>query len=298
MVANHKYFIITRQLHAGEIYHVENNANQLCIYNQVLILSLTTSWSGTLGTKLHIMKKEIMSDLKMTKEHSWPVLGMRLKLHCNMIEELIGESTPSRQRHDTSSVFNETIQSQFGQMIVSTYLGYFSRVKYLAEKYLSEGNSWNKKINLRFVYVAFYYALALLNTQRESGKKRISPEVNKMIGIVANASELSEWNFKNKVSLLLAEKNSTICWSNSSLEKTETSSQYYTAIELSQTCKFVNEEGLSCELAGLHHEREGDTVQAMALFQRAKNCYEDWGSLIKANKMAEKISGLSNALRA
>ena len=27
MVANHKYFIITRQLHAGEIYHVENNPN-------------------------------------------------------------------------------------------------------------------------------------------------------------------------------------------------------------------------------------------------------------------------------
>ena len=246
------------------------------------------------------MKKEVKRDLKMTKEHSWPVLGMRLKLHCDMIESLIGESTSSRQRHDTSTVFNETIQAQYGQMIVSTYLGYFSRVKHLAEKYLSEGYCWNKKINLRFVYVAFYYALALLNTQRERGTKRISDEVDEMIGVVANASELSEWNFKNKFSLLLAEKNSTICFvttkSISSPELIETLTQYDTAIELSKTSKFVHEEGLSCELAGLHHERQGNTLQAMALFQRAKQCYDDWGSLIKANKMAEKIAGLSNAL--
>ena len=67
--------------------------------------------------------------------------------------------------------------------------------------------------------------------------------------------------------------------SNSSKEGIEADVQYDTAIEISKTSKFVQEEGLSCELAGLHHERLDNNLKAMALFQRAKKCYlyTDWG---------------------
>ena len=80
--------------------------------------------------------------------------------------------------------------------------------------------------------------------------------------------------------------------SNSSKEGIEADVQYDTAIEISKTSKFVQEEGLSCELAGLHHERLDNNLKAMALFQRAKKCYlyTDWGSQRKAHKMNEKRS--------
>jgi hypothetical protein len=64
------------------------------------------------------------------------------------------------------------------------------------------------------------------------------------------------------------------------------------AIELSKNSKFIHEEGLSCELAGMHQERVGNTSKALSLFQQAESCYNQWGNERKARKMAEKVKRL------
>jgi hypothetical protein len=122
------------------------------------------------------------------------------------------ESNSTLKESEDESIFNQNLQYLFGMMIVNTYLGYFDRVKHLAEKYSSLSNDFKQTISLRWVYFAFYYALALVVTKRRWRKKtaKLLPrEFHQMLDIVADVSNLSEWNFKNKFTLLLAEKHST-----------------------------------------------------------------------------------------
>ena len=56
---------------------------------------------------------------------------------------------------------------------------------------------------------------------------------------------------------------------------------YMKAIEESRSSHFVHEEGLACELAGMHYGRRGDITKAKELFQQAENCYETWGSALQ-----------------
>ena len=108
-----------------------------------------------------------------------------------------------------------------------------------------------------------------------------------MINVVINAAECSEWNFQNKASLLLAEKLS----SSSKHEKAEV--HYMKAIEESRSSHFVHEEGLACELAGMHYGRRGDITKAKELFQQAENCYETWGSAAKIRQVQKKIKSIN-----
>ena len=67
---------------------------------------------------------------------------------------------------------------------------------------------------------------------------------------------------------------------------------YNTAIEAARSSKFVHEEGLACELAGMHYKRIKDVERALSLFQRALECYDEWGSQMKVRMMQEKIQHL------
>lgn len=65
--------------------------------------------------------------------------------------------------------------------------------------------------------------------------------------------------------------------------------KYDCAIRESQSSKFIHEEALACELAGMHYERKGNTKKAVSLFRQAEQCYKVWGSPIKMLQMMSKI---------
>ena len=69
---------------------------------------------------------------------------------------------------------------------------------------------------------------------------------------------------------------------------------YCTSIEAAHESKFVHEEGLACELAGMHYERVKNIEQALCLFKQAQDCYDYWGSRMKVRMMQEKIQHLSH----
>ena len=69
---------------------------------------------------------------------------------------------------------------------------------------------------------------------------------------------------------------------------------YCTAIETAHNSKFVHEEGLACELAGMHYERIKNNERAVASFKRAQKFYDNWGSQMKVRMMQEKIQNLSH----
>jgi hypothetical protein len=187
----------------------------------------------TTGTNLSLLKEELDLNLKMTKQNTWPlILVERLSLHLNMVKALMEESNLPVVKSEDESLY-QNVPYLFHQMIVNTYLGYFDRVKHLAEKYSSLSNDFKETFSPRRVYFAFYYALALLVTlkMKKKTQKLLSSQVQQLLAIVADASNLSEWNFKNKITLLLAEELSAICLVSS---KSQTCSEYAEAGESNQ----------------------------------------------------------------
>lgn len=75
-----------------------------------------------------------------------------------------------------------------------------------------------------------------------------------------------------------------------------TEAAFQGAVEFSQASKFVHEEGLCHELAGMHYEGLGKFQQALTSFHQAEKCYRAWGSQMKVNKTGEKILHVSHQL--
>lgn len=88
-----------------------------------------------------------------------------------------------------------------------------------------------------------------------------------------------EWNFQNKLYLLVAEEHYA------SGNFAEAGRAYDMAIESAKDHRFVHEEALSCELAGNFYDTMGDNERSNQLLRRAKECYESWGAHEKANAL-------------
>ena len=102
------------------------------------------------------------------------------------------------------------------------------------------------------------------------------------------AAELSTWNFRNKVFLLEAEMLSF------EEKNDEAKHSYAAAISSSRSSRFIHEEGLAYELAGLHSKKIGDTRAASEFLQRAKECYQKWGSQMKVESINQQIANIES----
>ena len=210
---------------------------------------------------------------------------MKLHYYYKAVLTLIGEQSSSLSHHDQELAYVES------KMMWLVYLGFYDRARHMAVRWkrLHKDNE-SKKIavsSLREIYANFYYGLSDIALRRQKNVKRRKLPEKEWLNVVINAAECSEWNFQNKASLLLAEKLS----SSSKHEKAEV--HYMKAIEESRSSHFVHEEGLACELAGMHYGRRGDITKAKELFQQAENCYETWGSAAKIRQVQKKIKSIN-----
>lgn len=243
------------------------------------------------GTNLLVVKKEIDLELKMASHHSFPILGKLLAIHYTSVVTLIGNDFDgfSQQPDDVCSdvqLFEHDAAYLFSQMFVSTHLGFFERAKRLGERWESLCKSRTMLSNLRVSVISFYYGLALIAWRRKNKWKNVPSNIHSLLEVVMNAATCSAWNFKNKVSLFKAELFSFGC------KNSEAEVEYNVAIQLAQASRFIHEEALAYELAGMHHERLKDPEKALAMFQEATRCYKEWGSQRKTNQVADKIRKL------
>mmetsp|Transcript_13921 Transcript_13921/g.25199 ORF Transcript_13921/g.25199 Transcript_13921/m.25199 type:complete len:91 (+) Transcript_13921:1792-2064(+) len=66
-------------------------------------------------------------------------------------------------------------------------------------------------------------------------------------------------------------------------------SSYAAAITSSRSSRYVHEQGLACELAGLHYKKRGEEQTALDFFQQAKECYVRWGSQMKVESVNQQM---------
>ncbi|KAL7478293.1 hypothetical protein ACHAW6_004062, partial [Cyclotella cf. meneghiniana] len=207
------------------------------------------------GKNLQSLKQELEREMKMAEHYcSFPVVGTKLQAYYEAVSALIGEKSRDLS-HQHKNSETRMLAYSYGQIMASTFLGHFERAKHMATV-LEESRCNNQGIILIDVYVRFYHGLASIALQRRRKWRNPPKNTEKLIEVVQNASVCSEWNFKNKVSLLMAEKFS-LC-----LQDSEAEVEYDVAISAAQSSKFIHEEGLACELAGAHHERLGKIEKA------------------------------------
>ena len=101
--------------------------------------------------------------------------------------------------------------------------------------------------------------------------------VLKAIAAVKNAASSSEWNFAGKLQLLEAEQRAvelgTVCRGNLPASHDNTLAWYDSAIAHAKKSRFIHEEGLACEKAGLYCKKVQDYGRAMSYFNQARARY-------------------------
>ena len=112
------------------------------------------------------------------------------------------------------------------------------------------------------------------------------PQYNEAIKDLRAAAVLSPHNFKNKVELLEAELHSF------EKKNEEAAASYAAAIASAQSSRFTHEQGLACELAGLHHKKIGQKEVALDYFRQARECYNLWGSELKVDAVTQHMEQL------
>ena len=65
---------------------------------------------------------------------------------------------------------------------------------------------------------------------------------------------------------------------------------YAAAISSARSSGFIHEQGLACELAGYHFKKVGDSRSACGFFEQAKQCYTEWGSLVKVESVTRQLN--------
>ena len=206
-----------------------------------------------------------------------------IEIYREVVVALIGNgaNTTSIQNEETAG---ESLQYDkvfsINRALQSYWLGYTTRCSHYVDKLLAMKvlGSHNR------IFILFFGALnafrGVKNKKNGNGSSKTKfPKVRKMnkeaTKLLKTASETCPSNFANKLRLLEAEFYSFE-------QKNEAAkSAYEAAISLSHSNKFIHEQGLSAELAGIHFQRIGDNETAVRYFNEAKECYERWGSQMK-----------------
>mmetsp|Transcript_3060 Transcript_3060/g.6785 ORF Transcript_3060/g.6785 Transcript_3060/m.6785 type:complete len:560 (-) Transcript_3060:69-1748(-) len=192
------------------------------------------------------------------------------------LEENIESNAIYAQRHKETLFVNRTLQS--------FWLGYTQRCHHYAKKLLEMQllGRHNKLV------ILFYAALnAFRGVKNTNGNGSQFAKVRNLykdaINALRTAKELSPWNFSNKVFLLEAEMYSF------ERKGPDARSSYAAAITSSRSSRYVHEQGLACELAGLHYKKLGEEQTALDFFQQAKECYVRWGSQMKVDSVSQQM---------
>ena len=96
----------------------------------------------------------------------------------------------------------------------------------------------------------------------------------------------SDWNFTNKLRLLEAEYQSTC------QDHRKSVAMYDASIASAKRSGFIHEQGLAFEKAGFYFKRENEKEKALEYFTKARECYEEWGSIMKVDSIQKELDSL------
>jgi hypothetical protein len=231
------------------------------------------------GENLHGLLKETEYYLSLMGKQQQNQTKARLLLFHETISLLISNKeyapTFARDSLPLEHCFHKCLQSFFNSKS--------ERCNFYAEKMLQSPEGARH----HHIFITFYYALNSFKVAETVHTQKLRAVPEGAITTLKSATELSEWNFQNKVELLQAE----LYHREDELDKSKEA--YYVAIASAKKSKFIHEEGLACEKAAGHFKKIGDASEALKLFSQARDCYVNWGSQVKVNDIDKQILQLA-----
>jgi hypothetical protein len=191
-------------------------------------------------------------------------------------KEYLGDVT------DPGNKFMDTYYCQ--QVLRNFWLGYGERCRHFAQKgfaRIPQGRYFSHIIK-------FYYGLSLLDMTKKKLNYVKYKEVEEIIESLQVAVEHADSNIRNKLELLQAELHG--CGARHS----KAVALYNAAIASAKESKFIHEQGLACERAGLYYKKMGFARDAFVHFQQAHACYKEWGSSVKVGAIQRELDGFNS----
>lgn len=139
------------------------------------------------------------------------------------------------------------------------WAGHFDRCIYFASKY-----SPQMVAQIKTTMVQFMYGISACHSKYKMSNKGMKKVAVSCLEALREAANESKWNFNNKFLLLEAEIHSLNCRSQ------KANSSFAAAILASRSSRFIHEEGLCCEMAGLHYKKHKELESANKMFRQAK----------------------------
>ena len=144
------------------------------------------------------------------------------------------------------------------------------------------------QLNPHYLMGYFYEGLASFELARLAGTNESSTWIERGQSVLAKMrcwSEQSLWNWKNKVLLLEAESLSL------SGDLDRAGPLYDDAIRCANNHKFIHEEAIACELAGMFYYERGFRQKSYSYLVHSVKSYEEWGAHAVARRVDAHIRG-------
>ena len=187
-----------------------------------------------------------------------------------------GEATSivAKESHgDVSDPGNKFVDTYYcHQVLRNFWLGYDERSRHFAQK----GFATIKQGSYLLCIMKFYHGLNLLGMLKKKSILAKRREVVEIIRYMKDAVTHADANIRNKLELLQAELHVLDARHNKAV------TLYNASIASAKRSKFIHEQGLACERAGLYHKKMGNVQNALTSFQQAHSCYKEWGSIVRA----------------
>jgi ATP-dependent RNA helicase DDX31/DBP7 len=286
--------VLNERLQECEFMHARGReialqAGSLHIASLNLMAMISRALQG--GKNLLVLKEEVELELKKA-ENSNEEMAVQLKNSASMtidipglliFQRLVGtlidgESTSNEPQSQQGTIMLDILHQ--GLVMSTVYFGMY-------EETLENAKKIQTRSLFAVLYSAFYTGIASTRLAREMKSGDLIGSAKASLLKLESALECSEWNFSNKVSLLRAELASV------EGECVMAQQHFDAAINASISSKFIHEEALACELAGMHCRSNNQTANALNLLQNAERCYTEWGSKVKASQMRTTIDAIN-----
>uniref|UniRef100_A0A7S4ICG1 KIF-binding protein n=1 Tax=Odontella aurita TaxID=265563 RepID=A0A7S4ICG1_9STRA len=163
----------------------------------------------------------------------------------------------------------------FYRMVLEVFFGEYERAAETAElnKNVDKDNMGRFSI---VVNHCFYHGLSALILARRQGRSKWEDTISKAMTQMKKWTSANLWNCEHKLALMNAEYAYLEGDINIAIQA------YDCAIVSAAKHRFVHEEGLALERAGIFYLETGDNATASRLIHRAHDCYVRWEAHSKA----------------
>eukprot|EP00566_Odontella_aurita_P013190 CAMPEP_0113587878 /NCGR_PEP_ID=MMETSP0015_2-20120614/35175_1 /TAXON_ID=2838 /ORGANISM="Odontella" /LENGTH=459 /DNA_ID=CAMNT_0000493631 /DNA_START=1 /DNA_END=1380 /DNA_ORIENTATION=- /assembly_acc=CAM_ASM_000160 len=121
----------------------------------------------------------------------------------------------------------------------------------------------------------FFSGLAAIAMARKEGRDKWNSCISSNMEQMKRWALSSPWNFQHKLELMNAE------YAFLDGDVVSATNMYKSAVDTAAKHRFVHEQAVALERAGIFHLEQGNPANASALFKRACTCYSKWGASSK-----------------